>query len=302
MTTINPFNVRTLREQKHMTLDELAIIAQIDRGTISKIENGRRDATRPSTLRKLAIALGVDADVLTGPNIDEADRTPLLARKTQMNFKMASDARNALSLVALRYNVKPGQILHLAPFLFYWAAEESLKWRTERLNEINEKIDAVSAVSHPSHLSSLATTNWRGEEILENESRSIAKRDLFGLLIDDENVCSGYEESEQNPIAQFFKSIAATLNGHVEFEYWSPHWSHAGYTLGKEEALELVGGDQDAAHHILCGYAPLHELPKDTREQGSLAIAKWANEIGDATLADHLDSSLNALEIGGDHE
>lgn len=302
MTTINPFNVRTLREQKHLTLDELAIGAQIDRGTISKIENGRRDATRPSTLRKLAIALGVDADVLTGPNIDEADRTPLRARKTQMNVMMASDARNALSLVALRYNVKSGQILHLAPFLFYWAAEQSLKWRTERLNEINEKIDAVSAVSCPSHLSGLATTNSRGEEILEDERRSIAKRDLFGFLVDDENVCSGYEESEHNPIAQFFKSIANSFDENVEFEHWSPRWSHAGYTLGKEEALQLVGGDEDAAHHIVHGNAPLHEMPKEIREQGSLAIAKWANELGDAQLAKLMDFDLFTSEKGGDND
>lgn len=302
MTKINANNVRKLREQRHLTLDGLAKQANIDRGTISKIENGKRAEIRNSTLRKLANGLGVEVETLTGLDVEKVDQEPPLARKAQMNFKMADDARNALNLTALRYNVKPGHILHLAPFLFYWAAEASLKWRQQHLDEIYEKVDALSNLSSMDHLNNLATHNWSGEDILEDERQSIAKRDLFGALLSDDSLSERFEESEQNPMARFLASIAASLGENVEFEHWSPHWSQPGYTLGRKEALELAGGDGDAAHYIVCGTAPLHEMPKEVRDQGSSAIAKWANELGSARLQELENFDLHAFALGGDDD
>lgn len=289
MKQINSLNIRRLREQQNFTLDELAAKARLDRGTINKIENGKRPVSRPSTIRKLAAALNVSEEALTGPDIDEIDRRPLLAKRTQMNIKMAVDARNSLALVALRYKVKPSQILHLAPFLFYWAAEESLNRRKSKLNEITEKMEAISSIGRPVHLSEKAILNWEGEDILDEELRSIANRDLFGLQISDDNVCHNYEDSEQNPFAIFLRSVADSLGDNVDFEYWSPRWGQPGYTLGKEEALNLVGGDEEAANHIVRGNVPLHELPKDVRERGSPAIAQWAKDTGSRMLSELIE-------------
>ncbi len=301
MPEINPKALRVLREKKSLTLDELAVKSKVDRGTISKIETGKRTNPRPSTLRKLAKALGVEPDELTGSDIDEIERSPL-SPKSQMNIRMANDARNALHLTAARYGVRPNHILHLAPLLFRWAAEMSLKHRMERVIEIEANLDALSGAAAPNHLSGVLTDHWRGSDILDEERRSIANRDLFGEQISDNSVRVGYEESEQNPMAQFLKSISASLGDDVDFEHWSPHWSQPGYTLGKTEALELVGGDEQAAQKIVDGYAPLHELPKEVREQGPNAVAHWAIETGKLELRKLIDVDALMFELGVDDE
>ncbi|WP_022683003.1 helix-turn-helix domain-containing protein [Sphingobium bisphenolivorans] len=296
MAEINPKNLRWLRERKNLTLDELAVRAKVDRGTISKIENGKRAAPRPSTVRRLASALGVDADALVGSDIEKPERSSVLSPKSQLNFKMSNDARNALNLTAARYNVKAGQILHLAPLLFYWAAEMSLKWRRERVDYIAQKLDALASAPQPKHLSGLATNNWQGEDIIAEERRSIERRDIFGIEIKDESVAFDYDHGEQNPMSQFLASVADSLGDNVQFEFWSPDWTQPLYTLGMEEALELVGGDEDAAHHIVHGNAPLHEMPKEVREGGEAVIAQWAKEHGDKALSSLMN--LDQLLLG----
>ena len=203
-----------------------------------------------------------------------------------------------LRLTAARFGVKPNHILHLAPLLFRWAAEMSLQWRRKRLAELEAQIDALSNMVTPKHLSGVVIDNWRGDQVLEDEQGSIDKRDLFGVLLKDDSLSATYEESEQNPMAQFLKSISASLGDDVEFEHWSPHWSQPGYTLGKAEALELVGGDAEAAQQIVDGYAPLHELPKEVREQGADAVAAWAIEIGNKELRKLIDVDALILELG----
>lgn len=54
------FNIAALREQKHMTQEELSIKANVSRAIISGLESGRTKQTTIKTLRKLADALGVD--------------------------------------------------------------------------------------------------------------------------------------------------------------------------------------------------------------------------------------------------
>ncbi len=56
-------NLRKLRLKKNMSQGNLAIILNVNRAYISKIENGRMNPTL-STLEKIAKALGVPADEL----------------------------------------------------------------------------------------------------------------------------------------------------------------------------------------------------------------------------------------------
>jgi SOS-response transcriptional repressor LexA len=57
--------IRRLRMQQEMTQIQLAERAGVNQGFLSSIESGRR-AARPSTLRALAVALGVPEAVLLG--------------------------------------------------------------------------------------------------------------------------------------------------------------------------------------------------------------------------------------------
>jgi transcriptional regulator with XRE-family HTH domain len=71
--------LKQLREEAVMTVHELAKASDVSDDTISKIENGQRVA-RPSTLRKLAHALGVSPQELRLPAKTEE---PTLAGKAE---------------------------------------------------------------------------------------------------------------------------------------------------------------------------------------------------------------------------
>ena len=58
--------LRALRERKALTQDELADLAGVSRQTVVKIEGGLEP--RPSTVRKLAKALGVQPHELMTPD------------------------------------------------------------------------------------------------------------------------------------------------------------------------------------------------------------------------------------------
>lgn len=56
-------NLKRLREQRVLSLTDLAQIAGVNRVTINRIENGKQKAM-PRTLRKLAEALQVNVEEL----------------------------------------------------------------------------------------------------------------------------------------------------------------------------------------------------------------------------------------------
>lgn len=103
-------------------------------------------------------------------------------------------------------------------------------------------------------------------------------------------------------MAQFLKKVARDLGEDVEFDHWSPRLGQPSYEMGMAEALELVGGDNKAAREIVNGYAPLHALPKDVRDEGAAAIAKWAIETGDRELRKLVDFDVlfDGLEDAND--
>jgi transcriptional regulator with XRE-family HTH domain len=298
MQKINGKNVRKLRVAQGLTLAQLAETSGVNQSTIHKIEAGKRPHPHLSTVRKIADHLGVQPNILMGEDMeDEGDLLEFFSRKSQVRFKMSDYARNSLQLVAERYGLEPEHILHLAPFLFHCAAEASLQERKRRLNRINDQLAALEVSEASKHLAYFYVDGWRGDEALFAEQRSIDRRDLFGLLASDEAVPPDYEPSEDNPWVQFLKSLAAKSGGAAEFEYWTPRSNHFAYSVVCEDAISLVGGNAEAADHIIHGRARLHELSASVREIGRSAIAAWAIEAGERAIEEFEKSDL--LGLGG---
>jgi transcriptional regulator with XRE-family HTH domain len=65
-------NIKTLRKQKKITLQDLADLTGLTKGYLSKIERSKK-APPYSTLNKIAIALGVDAAFLLGERLDKSN-------------------------------------------------------------------------------------------------------------------------------------------------------------------------------------------------------------------------------------
>jgi len=293
MSHINPATLKQLRARKGWNLDELAHRSGVDRQTIHRIESGKQAKSRRTTIERLAKAFQTEAKAL-GEDLQDEESGFGPTRKSQVTIRMSNEIRNALNLVAMRYDIKPASIVHMAPLLFLWAAEESLKRRREKLAELSTRYSAVESIAGFDHLDRLLTCNWRGEEVMEAERRSITRGDIFGRTIPDDHLSQGYEESEQNPMAVFLAGLIADLKGLAEFEHWSPYWDEPGYTLGHVEVSRLVGDDEDAIHHILHGNVGLHEIPRETRESGPEHVAAWVNERGEAYWAE-LSRDLGGL-------
>ncbi|WP_052647002.1 helix-turn-helix domain-containing protein [Paenibacillus terrae] len=64
MSTTFGEHLRSLREQKGMSLNQLAIKSGVSNAQISRIENGLRDLPRPETIKKLAAGLEISKATL----------------------------------------------------------------------------------------------------------------------------------------------------------------------------------------------------------------------------------------------
>lgn len=56
--------LRTLREKRHLTVNQLATYSGVSAAGISRIENGKRGVPKPATIKKLADALKIPYEVL----------------------------------------------------------------------------------------------------------------------------------------------------------------------------------------------------------------------------------------------
>ncbi len=282
--SISPDILRQLRDEEEMSLDELAIKAKVDKGTIHRIEQGKQRQQRQSTVDKLSRALNVDASVLLGKTArpaSKAEHNITAFGKQQLNVRINSAARNALALVARRYKVSVPHLVESAPLLFLLAAERCLQQRRERLNQLETTIDEIGT-SHVNFPHVPQSAFYRMFDAVEYEDESIRKRDLFGEVVNEAPIHDGneiYEEYEQNPFALFVKEEAEKVSPDIKVSGWSSY-SGPDYEICSDEALAIVGGDKDAADAILRGAAPLNELPKELRaSDADLNMrAEWAKE------------------------
>jgi transcriptional regulator with XRE-family HTH domain len=278
MTKINPSILQRLRKSKGWSQEELSEKTKsggqpkIDKQTISRLERGERPKTRSRTIKQLAHALGVDPAVLTGdgPTPDFSPESSALDSRSQLNVRIGNRPRNALNLVRRRYRVEPSQIVELAPFLFVWAAEESLRRRQERLSALDRALGETKALSHQfHHLSPEIINFWHVDDAIAAEQSSIEKRDLFGSSIDLDlkEVDPNFDADAENPFAMFLRELVSSFGKVATFVEWSG-WLSPSYRVCFDEAAELVGGDSERADEILNGFVALNEMPKEIRGRG----------------------------------
>ncbi len=289
MAILNGKALTEARRKRGWTQVELseATKPKVDVSTISRIERGKPTRVRANTLRALAKALDVQPESLCPAAEAERD---------VMKLRIESAARNALTLVALRYRISRESIIEAAPLLFFIAAEQSLKERQNRIAGVRASADALFALYRGiPHL----PPEWPVDEgAVSSEEQSIKARDLFGSKVLDDaqqfmsELDADFDEAEKNPFVEFLRdslSKVSDSNEAVESVRWSPGlWPR--YEICAEEAGTIVGNDAKAAHAILCGAAGLHEMPKGAPQQR----AEWAQAEFDRKYGD-LDDLLGDL-------
>lgn len=204
MPHILPDVLKRLRKAKGWSLDQLAENAKINKQTLHRLEKGKHGSSREDTIRKLARVYGVSEAVLTGEEKlpDTPDNAPPFLM-SKLAFPISTTAQNALFLVAQRYHVAHSDIVELAPFLFYWAAEASLQRRREHLRQAEvAREDARKLEAGMRHLIGSDSEDFQNK--IASERKSINDRDLFGLSID---YYSTPKDWTDNPFALFLDML-----------------------------------------------------------------------------------------------
>ena len=288
---IDPNHLRTLRQQKRLTRPQLADRSGITVRTIQRLEREphRSQKTREDTLNRLAKALSVEPDVLTGDlPLPEFDKSPV--------SDPAPKVRLAFDLIKRRYGVSRTEIINMAPLFFALLAEGSLAWRREKLEEGAGHLQQIE-FGHGVFGSALTVADMAMSE----EEGSINKNDLFGEHLLEQDVIGGwpFDPDEDNPFVYYLHKLVNDLDipGVVDVDsgdlcFGSPP-KFPDYDICCEELDCIANGSPDARRALETGHARFAEIPEELMaEDAGEARAKW--------LKDKLPGIYKALGEAGD--
>jgi transcriptional regulator with XRE-family HTH domain len=278
MAKIIPLVLKTLRKRKGLSQERLAELAKLNKQTVYRLENDEagQEATRGSTVAELAKVLRTEESVLTGecPLPDPLDDDGPFPEMTKLNFQISTGARNALYLMAKRYYISQAFIVELAPYLFAWAAEASLRQRRERLDRMQAALSALKDADKA--LDHLQPTDFEElEDKIEQENAAIERHDIWAIATDYH--AGRNDPLLDNPFGVFVDGLADEIGDGTTLEQlpWDD-WPI--YRLCPKEVEEFIG-DPELADAILGGEIALHQMPKELREGDSQAENKrreWA--------------------------
>jgi transcriptional regulator with XRE-family HTH domain len=269
MNRIDPTVLKQLMTDRGLSLSDLAQRARIDKQTLWRHSSGKVSKSRQRTVEQLAKVLKVDPRVLTGDlPLQSVSRTSEpSAERTQFNMRVDPAARNALILVAERYLVPQWLIIEMAPFLFYWAAETSLRKRSARLSKIEHARQMANALEREIMHFGSPDPDLSGQRI-EAERKSIEYQDLFGVLGDDDDQLGtgrDYNDGYDNPFAQFLGEMAAELGDDVSFEHCS-QYEPPNYRVCRAAVAELAEDVERRIDFVFNGFVSLADMPKEIRD------------------------------------
>ncbi len=169
-------------------------------------------------------------------------------------------------LVSQRYRVQPSQIVELAPFLFFWAAEASLRHRRDAIDQVaSVRADLISRGQDIPHV--FGTYDLWEEDLEEmliaSERASIEMGDIFGQFASEE---AQWGDDVNDPFSAFLGDLVKDFGEEAEFSGFDWADGTPDYRVCVEYAEQLADGDQTLADVILRGYVALHEMPRDLRE------------------------------------
>ncbi len=294
--TVDPSRLKELRKRNRLSQGALGQKAKkvakdgagVDKQTIYRIEAGHQQAVRTSTVEKLAAALGVLPEVLTGqapmPESGPASAHPSNDDDYSINVPVDGDVRNAFTLVQMRYRVPIARIVELAPFLFVLAAEASLERRRTKLKELRDAFGAAQLqyVACPYLSTSLCPPDPNGP-YLDAEEKSISAGDIWGDRLPD----STFDEKEENPLVVHLKEAAPTDAGVASLSGFDR--SSSKFDVCREDVLRLVDGADDKeelANSVVDGEVILHRMPRELLNNAAAdARIAWLRGERDARRA-----------------
>jgi transcriptional regulator with XRE-family HTH domain len=260
--------LKDVREWRGLTQAELNVRSGVSKDTISRIEREKQTGKAQQTRKRLASALDVTPEVLTGeedPPQNDANtgKEWLDQQRRPLNVRIDGEARNAFTLAAKRYAIPVERIVELAPFLFVVAAERSLERRRIRLNALNIALDQVdTAADSIMHLPRTIGSNPKAPEAIDAEEQSIANRDILadGLVFRWGEAAHRFDTDAENP---FIRSLQEDASEPAVATVTNLSRDDVRIRVCSAEAMQLAGGDKVLASKILDGWATIDDMPPD---------------------------------------
>ncbi len=281
--------------KRGFTQVQLAEKIGCSKDTVSRWERGTGSRVRAHLREPLCKALGVEWDILTKPPDLEATERPF--GFTRMQRWVSRHVPPALLIVARRYGIRPMDVLDIAPLLFLIVAERSLLERRRRLDEMWKMRDETSQglVERSAHLGAIvAAASHSAENILEEEEKSLRKRDIFGHLIENEF----RQDDDEGPFIHFIRSQTEGLPQEAVASIESyggdtvASYRIASDTLG--EITGIVAGEEDGDEildYIWHGGIDLNECLKARQEREEADYRQWLRDA----LAEAKEASMREL-------
>ena len=278
---IDPARLSRLRNERALTRPELARRSEISERTIQRLENEPQQCrkTREDTVSRLARALGVKADVLTGKlPLPEPDGVPFPAsERVQIGAQVSPKARLAYDLVKRRYGVNATEIINMAPLFFALLAEGSLARRRKEVEEGYGRLEQVSS-GHGVFVDALEVAGMS----MAKEEESIGKNDLFGEHLVGNVGTPYFDPSRDNPFVSHLRSLndELAIPGVVDVDdgdlaFGSPS-RLPDYDICRDELDGMANGSAKAKWALEIGYVRLSEIPEELLgENVGEERAKW---------------------------
>ena len=280
--TIHPEALKAARERQQMTQEQLAKAAGCTKDTVSRWERGTSKRVRSHLRKPLCNALGVKWEKLTTSPERISDQPRDIFGQTLIKMLVSKRARAALQLVALRYNIKPRDVVELAPLLFLIIAERSLMDRKQRLDELDVLIEEASR-SLPKHMFGIvAPRNVYGEDPSHEEKLSIEAKDIFGLKLPDPSDENEERRQEANPFINFILDLTRELpKDAVDFIETYDGDEIDDYQIAGDTLRERTGitDDEERGEELLSvirrGEIDLAECLRVRRDRDDLGYREW---------------------------
>lgn len=274
---IDSDRLRTLRKRKKLSRPDLERASGINMRTIQRLENepDKSKSTREDTVMRLAKALDVETDVLTGelslPELDEAAASE--PDPVRIGAQIPPKVRLAYDLIKRRYGVNASDVITMAPLFFALLAEGSLKWRQEKSDEAWNAflgLEDIEGYWRGSFGSTYSTMEFGA--VAEDES--IRNSDLFGnklldsppgTFLDD----GFFDPSIENPFATYLRKLATDLGipeivdvDGGDLSFGSPV-EFPNYGICNDEIERITNGSADAKKALETGFARLPDIPEE---------------------------------------
>ncbi|WP_025898763.1 helix-turn-helix domain-containing protein [Sneathiella glossodoripedis] len=282
---INSNRLRELRKLRKLTHQTLAKAADMSPRQISRLEKTSR-SVREGTLYKLAKALNVEPGVLLNelpmpkPKVGACMET---GKRVQVSAQLLPEVRLAYALVKRRYGVNPTTLFNAAPLLFTLLAEDSTLSRTKKVQDIKEAAEQLSKLGVGNLSFTLAAS--RIEDGVKGEEASIQNNDLFGTKVSEDSFDFGYDQTKNNPFADFLRKYSREINspGIVDIDdtelAYGPLENFPIFEICADDLEQISGGCAEASYALTRGHARIGDIPDELWSDDAVAKrVQWLKE------------------------